>query len=135
MKGSLAVITLIIASIILLPTVLCINTVSAQSSGYTIQSVNHTVEVMFSGHIVIRDIVKVSGSVANGFQIGLPSKYGSSVIKAVAYDDNRAYPVELNVQLGNQGGFYAAQVNFEGAKPANLHSRVSPFKQPCRRRP
>ncbi len=117
MKGSLAAITLIIASLILLPTVLCINTVSAQTSGYTIQSVNHTVEVMFSGHIVMRDTIKVSGSVANGFQIGMPSKYGSSVIKAVAYDENRAYPVELNVQLGSQGGFYAAQVNFEGQNP------------------
>ncbi len=117
MKRSLAVFTLIIASLILLPTVLCVNTVLAQSSGYTIQSVDHTVEVMFSGHIVVRDIIKVSGSVTNGFQIGLPSKYGGSVIKAVAYDDDRAYPVELNVQLGNQGGFYAAQVNFEGANP------------------
>jgi len=117
MKGSLAVFTLIIASLILLPTVLCINTVSAQTSGYTIQSVDHTVEVMFSGHIVIRDVIKVSGSVANGFQIGVPSKYGSSVIKAVAYDADRSYPVEVNVQLGNQGGFYAVQVNFEGQNP------------------
>jgi hypothetical protein len=117
MKASLAALTLIVASLILLPTVLCVNTVSAQSSSYTVQSVNHTVEVMFSGHIVVRDVIKVSGSVAGGFQIGIPSKYGSSVLKAVAYDANRAYPVELNVQLGSQSGFYAVQVNFEGENP------------------
>ena len=117
MKASLAALTLIVASLILLSTVLCINTVSAQSSSYTIQSVNHTVEVMFSGHIVVRDVIKLSGSVSGGFQIGIPSKFGSSVLKAVAYDANRAYPVELNTQLGSQSGFYAVKVNFEGENP------------------
>ena len=121
MKRTLAAFALItLVTIILLPTVLSTNTVLAQSSGYTIQSVEHIVEVMFSGHTVVRDDVKVSGSVTNGFQIGLPSKYGASVLKAVAYDDNRVYPVELGVQLGNQGGFYAAQVNFEGANPQSF---------------
>lgn len=117
MKASLAALTLIVASLILLPSVFCANLVSAQSSSYTIQSVNHTVEVMFSGHIVVRDVIKLSGSVSGGFQIGIPSKFGSSVLKAVAYDANRAYPVELNTQLGSQSGFYAVQVDFEGEKP------------------
>jgi hypothetical protein len=121
MKRPLAAFALItLVTIILLPTVLSTNTVLAQSSGYTIQSVEHIVEVMFSGHVVVRDDIKVSGSVTNGFQIGLPSKYGASVLKAVAYDENRVYPVELGGQLGNQGGFYAAQVNFEGANPQSF---------------
>ncbi len=117
MNRKIAVSTLIIFSLIFLPTVLNVNSVSAQSSGYTIQSVEHTIEVMFSGHTVVRDEIKVSGSVVNGFQIGIPSKYASSVLKVVAFDNNRGYPVEVVSQLGGQSGFYVAQVNFEGQNP------------------
>lgn len=100
-----------------LPAVLYTNTVSAQSSGYTIQNVDHQVEIMFSGHVVVRDTIKVSGDLSNGFLIGLPGKYGSSVLKAIAYDDTHVFPMDLGVQLGSQSGFYAAQVNFEGVTP------------------
>ena len=90
-----ALLTLIITSLIFMPTTLIINNASAQSSSYTVQNVEHTVEVIFSGHTVVRDEIKISGSVANGFQIGIPSKYASSVLKVVAYDSNREYPVTL----------------------------------------
>ena len=115
-----ALLTLIITSLIFMPTTLIINNASAQSSGYTVQNVDHTVEVLLSGHVVVRDDIKISGSVASGFQIGIPSKYASSVLKAVAYDNNREYPVTLGTQLGGQSGFYGIQVNFEGQNPTSF---------------
>ncbi|MBE3115691.1 hypothetical protein IMZ68_00660, partial [Candidatus Bathyarchaeota archaeon] len=118
MKRAIAVFAFIVLSMImLLPAVLNTNTVSAQSSGYTIQNVDHQIEIMFSGHTVVRDTIKVSGDLSKGFLIGMPGKYGSSVLKAIAYDDTHVYPMDLGVQLGSQSGFYAAQVNFEGATP------------------
>ncbi|MGD6935325.1 MAG: hypothetical protein ACQCN5_14080 [Candidatus Bathyarchaeia archaeon] len=119
MNRKIAVSTLIILSLFLMPTVLNVNPVTAQS-GYTIQKVDHTVEVMFSGHTVVRDEIKVSGSVANGFQIGIPSNYASSVLKVVAFDSNQGYPVEIVNQLGGQSGFYVAQVDFEGQNPQSF---------------
>ena len=115
-----ALLTLIITLLIFMPTTLVINNASAQSSGYTVQNVDHTVEVLLSGHVVVRDDIKISGSVASGFQIGIPSKYASSVLKAVAYDNNREYPVTLGTQLGGQSGFYGIQVNFEGQNPTSF---------------
>ncbi len=115
-----ALLALIITSLIFMPATLAVNKVSAQSSGYSVQSVDHTVEVLFSGHTVIRDEIRISGSVAGGFQIGIPSKYASSVLKAVAYDNNREYPVTLGTQLGGQSGFYGVQVNFEGQNPTSF---------------
>jgi hypothetical protein len=112
-----ALLMLIITSLIFLSSTSIINNASAQSSSYTIQNVAHTVEVMFSGHTVIRDEIRLTGSVTNGFQIGIPSKYASSVLKVVAYDGTRSYPVTLGVALGGQTGFYGVQVDFQGQSP------------------
>jgi hypothetical protein len=120
MNQKIAVSTLTILSLLLMSTVLNVNSVSAQSSGYTIQSVEHAIEVMFSGHIVVRDEIKVSGSVANGFQIGIPSKYAGSILKVVAFDSKNAYTVETVSQLGGQSGFYVAQVDFKGQNPSSF---------------
>ena len=85
MKRAIAVFAFIVLSMImLLPAVLNTNTVSAQSSGYTIQSVDHQIEIMFSGHTVVQDTIKVSGDLSKGFLIGMPGKYGVSVLKAPA---------------------------------------------------
>jgi hypothetical protein len=122
MKRTFAVLALISLSLALLASaVLNNNIVSAQISGYTISSVTHDVEIMFSGHTVIRDTIKVSGDLSNGFLIGLPSRYKTSVLKVVAYDDKHIFPVTLDVPLGSQSGFYAGQVNFEGATPQTFY--------------
>jgi hypothetical protein len=117
MNRQIVVSVFIILTLFFVPTLLSIDSVSAQSSGYTIQSVDHVVEVMFSGHIVLRDEIRISGSITNGFQLGIPSQYASAVLKIVAYDNNREYPVEVVNQLGGQSGFCVAQVNFEGQNP------------------
>jgi len=101
-----------------LPIVLPSGTVSAQSTGYTIDKVDHSIEVMYSGQIVVRDTIHVSGQITSSFMIGLPSKYSASVLKAVAYDTNNVYQVNTGVQLGDRSGFYGAQINFNGNTPS-----------------
>ncbi len=102
---------------VLLPFLFCTQTVLAQDDSYTIERVDHQVEVMYSGHVVIRDTIYVTGQLTDGFLIGFPHKYGSYVLKAVAYDDNNVFPVSLGVQLGGQSGFYGAKISFPQETP------------------
>jgi hypothetical protein len=121
MKRTIAIIMLIALSMaFVLPTVLNIKTVSAQTPSYTIQNVDHSIEIMYSGHVVIRDVIHVTGQLTDGFLIGFSNKYGANVLKAVAYDETKAFPITLGVELGNQAGFYAAQINFEGENPSTF---------------
>jgi hypothetical protein len=115
-KRVAAVIVLMVFSLaVLLPFSLNTQTVLAQD-GYTIQRVDHEVEIMYSGHVVIRDTIRVSGQLTGDFLIGLPYKYGSYVLKGIAYDENNVFPLSLGVQLADRTGFYGAKASFpEGA--------------------
>ena len=104
--------------LVFLPVVLPIGTVSAQSTGYSIDKVDHSIEIMYSGQVVVRDTIHISGQITNNFMIGLPAKYSAGVLKAVAYDANNAYQVNTGVQLGDRSGFYGAEVNFNGNSPS-----------------
>jgi hypothetical protein len=102
----------------LLPLSLSAQTVSAQGAGYTIQSVDHQVDVMYSGQIVIRDTIHVSGSLSNGFLMGFPYRYGANVLKAVTYDANHnVYPMSLGLQLENRVGYYGVKIDFGQSNP------------------
>jgi hypothetical protein len=92
--------------------------VSAQTSSYTIDKVDHQVQVMYSGHVVVLDTFHVSGQITDGFMIGLPSQYSAYVLKGIAYDDTHVYQMNLGVQLGDRSGFYGATVNFNGNTPS-----------------
>ena len=118
MKRTTAVIVLMVFSLaIILPFSLKTQTVLAQDDSYTIQRVDHQVEVMYSGHIVLRDTIRVTGQLTGGFLIGFPHKYGSYVLKGIAYDDNNVFPVSLGVQLGDRSGFYGAKISFPQGTP------------------
>ncbi len=103
--------------LVILPLALSASVVSAQTS-YSIQRVDHQVQVMYSGHIAILDTIYVSGQVSDGFTIGLPYQYSADVLKVLAYDSSHVYDVNLGVQMGNQSGFYGATVNFNGNSPS-----------------
>ena len=104
--------------LIILPVVLPFGVVSAQTSGYTIDKVDHQVQIMYSGQVVILETIHVSGQVSDGFMIGLPYKYSAAVLKGIAYDDIHSYQLNLGVQLGDQSGFYGATVDFNGNSPS-----------------
>jgi hypothetical protein len=90
-------------------------TVLAQAANYGIQSVDHEVEVMYSGHVVIRDTIHISGQLTGDFLIGFPYRYGSYILKALAYDADNTFQVSGG-QLADRSGFYGAKISFpEGA--------------------
>ena len=109
---------MVFSLLVVLPNVLPSSTVLAQNAGYNIDKVDHQVEVMYSGHVVIKDTIHVSGQVTDGFMIGLPNKYSAYILKGLAYDENNVYQLNLGVQLGDRGGFYGAEVNFNGNSPS-----------------
>lgn len=92
--------------------------VSAQTSNFTIDRVDHQVQVMYSGHVVILDTIHVSGQIPDDFIIGLPYQYSADVLKGIAYDDTHVYQMNLGVQLGDRSGFYGASINFNGTSPS-----------------
>ncbi|TFH22296.1 hypothetical protein E4G67_04555, partial [Candidatus Bathyarchaeota archaeon] len=104
--------------LVILPAFLPYGSVSAQTSVYTIDKVDHQVQIMYSGHVVILDTIHVSGQVTDGFMIGLPYKYSAYVLKGIAYDDTHVYQLNLGVQLGETTGLYGATVDFKGNTPS-----------------
>ena len=104
--------------LVFLPIVFSSATVCAQTTGYTVNNVDHSIEMMYSGQVVVRDTIHVSGQVTDGFMIGLPAKYSADVLKTVAYDTNNVYQVNSGVQLGDRSGFYGVEVNFNGNSPS-----------------
>ena len=105
--------------LVILPVALPSGLVSAQTSSYTIDRVDHQVQIMYSGHVVILDTIHVSGQVTDGFMIGLPYKYSADVLKGFAYDNTHVYQLNLGVQLGDRkSGFYGATVDFNGNTPS-----------------
>lgn len=111
-----AVLALLATSALALPYAL----VSAQTGSYRIDSVDHQIHVLYSGHVVVSDTIHISGQIPNEFLIGLPYQYSANVLEAVAYDDNHVYEMDLGVQLGEYSGFYGAQVNFHGSYPSTF---------------
>jgi len=90
---------------------------SAQSSGYSIQNVDHQMEVMYSGHIIIRDTIHVTGQLTGDFLIGFPKEYGTHVLKGVAYDTNSIFPMSLDVPFEGYSDLYAARISFPQRAP------------------
>ncbi len=119
MKRTHAILLIIAFSLLtILPAALPSSSVYAQTSGYTIDKVDHQVQIMYSGHVVILDTIHVSGQVTDGFMIGLPYKYSADVLKGIAYDNTHLYQMNLGVQLGETSGLYGATVDFNGNTPS-----------------
>jgi hypothetical protein len=118
-KQTFAILLIVAFSILLvIPVALSSGVVSAQTSSYTVDRVDHQVQVMYSGNVVILDTIHVSGRVTDGFMIGFPYKYGIDVLNGVAYDDTHVYQLNLGVQLGESSGLYGATVDFNGNTPS-----------------
>ena len=90
---------------------------AAQNNDYSIQNVDHQVEVLYSGNVVIRETITLTGQAANGFLVGFPYKYGSYILKGVAFDQTGTLPINLGVQLGDRSGFYGAEITLPEKSP------------------
>ncbi|MGQ9506328.1 MAG: hypothetical protein ACUVTB_00535 [Candidatus Bathycorpusculaceae bacterium] len=78
---------------------------------YNITKVDHTVEILHNGYMVINDTIELTGTAPESFFFGFPYIYGSYILTCVAYDSNNIFPINLNVPLANQIGFYGVKVN------------------------
>jgi hypothetical protein len=117
-KKIIAIFALMIFSLVVfLPLSANVNTVSAQNTSYSIQHVDHQVELMYSGHVIIRDTIQVAGQLTDGFLIGFPQQYSSHVLKGVAYDADGVLPMSLGVLVAGQSDFYGANVSFPQGTP------------------
>jgi hypothetical protein len=89
------------------------------NSNYTINSVSHTVKVLYNGYVLINDTIAISGQTGS-FLLGFPHAFGPTVIQAIAYnanDTSDVFPVALNVPLENRPGFYGMSVDFSKGTP------------------
>jgi hypothetical protein len=107
----------IFSLVIFSPFYLNISTASAQSLNYSIQRVDHQIEVMYSGHLIIRDTIHVTGQLTDGFLIGFPKKYGDNVLEGVAYDADGVLPMSLNVPFEGHSDLYGASISFPQEAP------------------
>ena len=118
MKRKALTFTLTIVTLVLMSfTTFMTKSAKAADTDYTIEKVNHTIEVMYNGYIFINDTVHIKGTASNGFLIGFPYKYGPHVLRCVAYDATDVFPVSLNVPLENRSGFYGVKINFPQGAP------------------
>jgi hypothetical protein len=92
--------------------------VSANDADYSIEHVNHTIKVMYNGYVFVNDTIQITGQASDGFLMGFPYKYGSNVLKCVAYNSSDTFQVSLNVPLNNSMGFYGVRVDFPRGTPA-----------------
>jgi len=98
----------------------CIRNVKgADAADYSIEHVNHTVEVLYNGYVQINDTLRISvtGQAPEDFLIGFPYEYGPHVLRCIAYNESDVFPVNLDVPLENHVGFYGVKVNFPQGSP------------------
>jgi len=119
-KKSLALIVTLVAIALLVSVSLSWKPASAEPT-YTIEQVNHSVEVMYNGYVRINDTIEVSGSMGDSFLLGFPYAYGSHVVQCTAYgggNRSNSLPVSLGVSLEDRFGFYGVEVGFPSEAPA-----------------
>jgi len=103
-----ALITLLLA--IFLPFTFNIKLTNAQTT-YTINQIDHKIEVLYSGHVVITDTIQLMGQIPRTLQIGFATKYASHVLKATAHDsNNHTIPIVLGMQGQGPTTFYGASL-------------------------
>jgi len=118
MKRKTLTFTLIIVTLILISfTTFMTKSANATDTDYSIEKVNHTIEVMRNGYIFINDTMQINGTASNGFLIGFPYNYGTQVLRCIAYNATDVFPVSLNVPLENRSGFYGVKINFPRGTP------------------
>jgi hypothetical protein len=117
-KTTLAITMVTVAIMILVSLSFNVKTIKAQNAGnYTITHVNHEIGVLYDGYIFINDTIQITGNASDGFLMGFPYKYGSHILRCVAYNSSDIFPVTLNVPLENRVGFYGVEIDFPRGTP------------------
>jgi len=118
-KARFSFIILAVAMMVLALASLNVGTVRAASSQeYTIDRVDHRIEVLYDGSVFITDTITVTGrsaqddAVVGSFLMGFPYKYGQHVLRYLAYNATNSFQVTPNVPLEGHMGYYAVEIAF-----------------------
>jgi hypothetical protein len=87
---------------------------------YNIDRVDHTVQVLSNGFVLVNDTITTSAPASGSFFIGFPYKYGLQAVRCIAYkasDRSYLFPVTVNVPLENRVGFYGAKIDLPDGAP------------------
>ncbi|MEM3578758.1 MAG: hypothetical protein QXL54_00845 [Candidatus Bathyarchaeia archaeon] len=85
-------------------------------NAYTVDWVNHKVEVLSNGYVLINDTIKVGGTPPNNFLIGFPYQYSVYILECAAYplaNPIQRYNVAVGVPMDERVGFYGVNVNLD----------------------
>ena len=80
-KTAVVFVLLVFSMAIFLPFSFNNQAAHAQTLGFSIQHVDHNVQVLYSGHVAITEKIQLSGQMPNTFELGLPFKFGSYILK------------------------------------------------------
>ncbi len=84
----------------------------AQAQNYTIENVNHSVQLLYSGHMVITDTIQITGQPPENLLVAFPYRYGGNVLRTIAYDsNNKSLTTTSGLELQDHPGFYATSIN------------------------
>jgi len=118
-KARFSFIILAVTMMVLALASLDIGTVRAASSQeYTIDRVDHRIEVLYDGSMFITDTMTLTGksaqddAIIDSFLMGFPYKYGQHVLRYLAYNATNSYQVTPNVPLEGHMGYYAVEIAF-----------------------
>lgn len=89
------------------------------NGNYSIEYVEHTIQMLHNGYILVNDTVKINatGQAPKYFLIGFPYKFAEHVLQCVAFNETNEFPVTLNTPLGEHVGFYGANITFPDRAP------------------
>jgi len=117
MKRKTATLALAVVILILISFNNLIKKDNAADAGYSIEQVNHTIQITYNGYMLINDTFRINGSILNGFLLGFPYKYSVYLLQCIAYNETTDFPVSLNANLENRVGFYGVKVDFPQGNP------------------
>ncbi|MCW4025790.1 MAG: hypothetical protein NWF01_12295 [Candidatus Bathyarchaeota archaeon] len=126
MKRIIAVLAIIaLLGVFIYPTMFTSN-VYAQTS-YPISTVGHTVEIMYSGHIAITDIIRfgsssssVNNTLPSTFTMALPVEFAQHLLKVRAFTNDLTLPVTQNVPIDGHSELYGFRIDLAGAEGDNF---------------
>jgi len=116
-KKTALVITMVTVAIIILVSASSNMKAVQAKNDYSVEHVNHKIEVLYNGYVFIKDTIQIEGQASDGFLMGFPYEYGSYVLQCVAYNSSDIFPVTLNVPLENRVGFYGVEIDFPQETP------------------
>jgi hypothetical protein len=124
-RGTLAFTILTITMVIAVSFSLSLRTVKARPD-FTVESVDHSIQPMYNGYVLVNDTITVSGQMTDSFLIGFPHEYAPYVLGGFAYDANRtnSFRVSLDVPMENRVGFYGVRIDFPQPAPQSFSVEI-----------